>query len=224
MTQMLGVGQFGPNGVVNGNSLSSIGQGLKKIFKPQPEYPRIFRSDEEGDLGKQKRGSNSGVLTIGECPCNLLDLDILLGIFSGENLKPSSWRDFDSVNETLNDGSVWKFEYVIDKQNLGEEDGNYPTDGRIWKRQSACLRFVCRCVSGGSVKQAVFGGPTTYDRDIWNEIIEPNFGFENSSGNYLYIVDFYAWRSKRSLPTFPIRIWVSDDRYYDIGKFTITKQ
>lgn len=67
VAKVLNLQPFGPTGVVNGNQLSSVGQGLKKLFKPQPEYPRIFTLGDEGvGTGKQKRGSNSGVLpTVG---------------------------------------------------------------------------------------------------------------------------------------------------------------
>jgi hypothetical protein len=226
MMKMMGVPSFGPTGNINSNNITSVGQGLKKIFRPQPEYPRIFRSDEGGDFGRQKRGGNSGIIGRAKCPCDLLDLEILLGIFGGQTNSSGSGGDtFESnYSGTLFDGHTYNFNLLDFFEQRGDEDGNYPTDGNTWRRRRACLRFVCRCVSGGGISQKVFGGPTTYDRDIWNEILFPDFGSENASGNYLYIVDFYGYeRKKRKGPPPITTIWQSDDTFFDIYKFSITR-
>jgi hypothetical protein len=99
MMKMLNIPAFGPTGNINSNNISSIGQGLKKIFNPQPEYPRIFRSDEDMDLGKQKRGSNSGVLapSVNICPCGLLNLEIILSIF-GADRGIENWKIINKKN------------------------------------------------------------------------------------------------------------------------------
>jgi hypothetical protein len=227
MMQMLGVKPFGPTGVVNNNNLSSVGQGLKKIFKPQPEYPRMFSSDDGGDSPKQKRGSNSGLLPTFGCPCLDLTLEDLLGFFGDETylqtLEGGIYFTDITPLQTQN-GSVFRFDLLSFLEDQGNEDENYPEDGGLWKRRNACLRFVCRCVSGNSVSQTVFGGPTTYDRDIWSEILEPRFGFENSSGNYLYLVNFQGWERQKN-KNYPIstRAWISDDTFFFIYKYSLVR-
>jgi hypothetical protein len=52
------VAPFGPTGIMNNNNLSSIGQGLKKMFNPQMEVPRHFHGREVSVANK--RGQNSG--------------------------------------------------------------------------------------------------------------------------------------------------------------------
>jgi hypothetical protein len=54
------VAPFGPSGVINNNDLSTVGQGLKKMFKPQTEMPRKFHSNEK--FVANKRGANSGII------------------------------------------------------------------------------------------------------------------------------------------------------------------
>jgi len=232
VAKVLNLQPFGPTGVVNGNQLSSVGQGLKKLFKPQPEYPRIFTLGDDGaGTGRQKRGSNTGVLpTVGGCPCSFLDLELLLAFFGGSGYAgvgdDEKWIHINSFSEQLYDGISWTFAQIDQRFGKGNENGNYPTNGAWYKRKRACLRFVCRCVNGGSVKQTTYGGPTTYDKDLWNECLQPFFGNESSSGNYFYIVSFYGWKKITTQyapdPSGALN-WYSDDSFFDIGKFTITK-
>jgi hypothetical protein len=50
---------FGPNGVINSNNTTAIGQGLKKMFNPQIEIPRTFRSQNIPMAGEnQSSGAN----------------------------------------------------------------------------------------------------------------------------------------------------------------------
>jgi len=60
LMKMMGVDSFATTGVVNNNSLSTVGQGLKKIFNPQVQVPRLF--DSEASLPRQKRNTSSGTL------------------------------------------------------------------------------------------------------------------------------------------------------------------
>jgi hypothetical protein len=54
------VAPFRETGVINNNDFSAVGQGLKKMFKPQTEMPRQFRANEM--FMSNKRSSNSGVI------------------------------------------------------------------------------------------------------------------------------------------------------------------
>jgi hypothetical protein len=54
------VAPFGEIGVINNNDFSAVGQGLKKMFKPQTEMPRQFKANEIFMVNK--RGANSGVI------------------------------------------------------------------------------------------------------------------------------------------------------------------
>lgn len=232
VAKVLNLQPFGPTGIVNGNQLSSVGQGLKKLFKPQPEYPRIFTLGDDGaGTGRQKRGGNTGVLpTVGGCPCSFLDLELLLSEFGSRGIglrwNEETWHNINSFNTQLNDGLTWTFTKNDQLLEQGEQAGNYPSNGGWYKRERACLRFVCRCVSGGSVNQTTYGGSTTYNKNLWDDILQPLFGNEGSSGNYLYIVSLYAWKKITTQdapdPSGALS-WYSDDSFFNIGKFTITK-
>jgi len=52
------VAPFGPTGIMNNNDLTTVGQGLKKMFNPQTEMPRKFEVKEMPMANK--RGANSG--------------------------------------------------------------------------------------------------------------------------------------------------------------------
>lgn len=74
VADLLGIQPFGPTGIVNGNNLSAVGQGLKKLFKPQMEYSRTF-SDEDAPSLSQKRGGNSGLLPFIVPTCQDIELN-----------------------------------------------------------------------------------------------------------------------------------------------------
>jgi len=53
------VAPFGETGIINNNNLTTVGQGLKKIFNPQIDIPRQFEPNIP--MMANKRGANSGV-------------------------------------------------------------------------------------------------------------------------------------------------------------------
>jgi hypothetical protein len=127
---------------------------------------------------------------------------------------------------------MFKVEELHLGEQLGDEDANCP-DGGKWCRHAACLRWLCRRIdvegSDGSKTIRVceatpYGGPTTNDRDLWEDLILPGLGeatirdsIETETGCYLYVITFYGWakRTPRGDGTRENH-WVSDDYYYDV--------
>jgi hypothetical protein len=63
------IAPFGPTGVINNNSLDTIGQGLKKAFSQPIDTPRQFSSGPEnqpkGGAGPSTDGGGGGEVVVG---------------------------------------------------------------------------------------------------------------------------------------------------------------
>jgi len=101
-------------------------------------------------------------------------------------------------------------------------------------QKPACLRFLCREVNvdGGTITSETntyIGGPTTNNKDLWEDICFPLFGDETESGTYLYIVEFYGWfsdwgRANDGNYSVRPRYWQSNDENGEVWKLKITRE
>ena len=162
-----------------------------------------------------KRTAEGKIITKGGLPsctccggalCSDFDLDLLL-----HTLHPDGY---------VLDGYTFAF------QGEGVQQGALIVPGYLVqpKRKRACLRWLCRevVVSGGvivSESNTSFGGPTTNNKDLWDDICQPLHGDETVSGTFLYVIEFFGWIELGPAP----RIWDrADDEYY-VTKYFVTK-
>jgi hypothetical protein len=93
---------------------------------------------------------------------------------------------------------------------------------------AACWRFLCREVVVDenqvltSEKNTQIGGPTTNDKDLWLDICKPLFGNETESGTFIYAIEFFGWKSRKTRNT--PQVFVASDTAYGVIKYKIIKQ
>jgi hypothetical protein len=93
------------------------------------------------------------------------------------------------------------------------------------------MRFLCRCVTvtDSEITSQInvpYGGTWT-GKDMWTDILQPEFGDETSSGTYVYALIFFGWRYRPpdtvdGYPPSSEAVFVGDDSFYTLAKYEVT--
>lgn len=162
------------------------------------------------------------------CCCNDIDLNVLLygnAEYSWPTIRPGTNRQ--PTNGT--EGARPTDPALCTDPNHENDDCcneiepgvfEWTCSGR-WEIMPACLRWLCRCVDseGDVVCSQTYGGPTTNNRDL-TELFLDAFGAETEPGCYVYTVEFFAWRRKRT-PENKTR-WIPRDDLFTPYKTKVT--
>jgi hypothetical protein len=160
--------------------------------------------------------------------CAAINEGLLLSLLGRRGDK--ALQTFDSQNYT--DGTL-TFNNIAYIEQAGTFNGGKPsTPQRLnWHRTKACMRFLCRCVT---VKDSeitsqinVPYGSTWTGKDMWTDILQPEFGDETSSGTYVYALIFFGWRYRppdilNGYPPSGESVFVGDDSFYTLAKYEVT--
>jgi hypothetical protein len=149
--------------------------------------------------------------------CKYFDIDVLLyeAGFSG-----SGYTNPISASPDLT------LDFNGESENDFDSDEDRPSGE--YHRVAACWRFLCREVVVDenqvltSEKNTQIGGPTTNDKDLWLDICKPLFGNETESGTFIYAIEFFGWKSRKTRNT--PQVFVASDTAYGVIKYKIIKQ
>ena len=164
--------------------------------------------------GRPKIVTKDGKVSCSCCGyCKYFDIDVLLyeaGFSGGNYAEPVS-----AMPKLTLDFSFIDFADAYD-------DSDKPSGN--WGRKNACWRFLCRevSVSDGQITSETnkeIGGPTTNNKDLWEDICKPLFGDETESGTFIYSIGFQGWHQPFSKPT----AFIPSDTGYEVEKWQIIK-
>jgi hypothetical protein len=187
-----------------------------------------------------KRNGEKVILKGGKVSCSccgcvevqqILDTRYFSGFYYRERIAPYA------PPYNLNTASVGPYPSPISFPELGYEliliataDNRQflvnPLPGGACKQYRLCHRFLCRKVrvEGGEIvfaSNTEFGGPTTNEKRFWDDICEPEFGDEATSGTYLYVIDFFGFKRFYGDGDGQGKNFFKSDSDYEIAKYKL---
>jgi hypothetical protein len=161
--------------------------------------------------------------------CASLTMGILLSMLGRRG--GLGFQDFDEQNYTEGLITLTNLAY---NNSAGNFNGGKPaTPGRLnWHRTKACMRFLCRCVTVDeddviTSETNVPYGETSSGKDMWTDILRPEFGDETASGSYVYAIIFFGWQyrppdTEEGFAPSGEAVFVPDDSFYYLAKYALT--